>query len=52
MRDMTRTYALLVVPDEVWNAIKDALLKAGRRESEVDRNGEIDMHGIALVKER
>ena len=46
---MTHTYALLEVSEEAWEEIRKRLIEAGRRD--VDKDGEIDMHGIALVKE-
>ncbi len=46
---MTRTYALLEISEAAWQEIHDKLDEAGRMV--VAKNGEIDMHGIALVRE-
>jgi len=47
---MTHTYALLEVSVPVYEEIKEKLLAAGYQHAFNDK-GEIDMHGIALVKE-
>ncbi len=44
----THTYALLAVNNETHREIKDLLLKVGYDHA-INDEGEIDMHGIALV---
>ena len=46
---MTYTYALLEVSDAAYEEIKLKLLNAGYDHA-ISESGEIDMHGIALIK--
>jgi len=48
MRRMTHTYALLEVSASVYDEVEHLLRAAGSDEAIQD--GEIDMHGLALVK--
>jgi len=44
----THTYAVLAVSKEAYDEIRKKLLQAGY-EHAINRDGEIDMHGIALL---
>ena len=46
----THTYALLEVSHNAWKEIKAKLLEAGYDHA-INDEGEIDMHGIALVSD-
>jgi hypothetical protein len=47
----TYTYVLLEVSEQTYNEI-EAKLKAASYDHAFNERGEIDMHGIALVKEQ
>jgi len=47
---MSHTYALLEVSSSAYDEIKRKLLDAGYGHA-INAEGEIDMHGIALVKD-
>lgn len=44
---MTYTYAIMTVSQKVYDEIKVKLINAGYA-SQIDSNGDLDMHGIAL----
>ena len=48
---MTHTYALLEVSNAAYQEVKRKLIDAGYG-SAVNSDGEIDMHGIALVVDK
>ena len=48
---MSYTYALLGVSPATYEEIKKKLLESGYQHA-INDDGEIDMHGIALVKEK
>lgn len=48
---MTHTYALLEVSRPAYEEIQAKLIEAGYDHA-INKDGEIDMHGIALVPEK
>lgn len=46
----THTYAMLPVPEAVYRVIRAKLEEHGY-EHAIDDDGELDMHGIAIVSE-
>jgi hypothetical protein len=51
MTRITRTYVTMEVPPLFWKFIKEELEKAGYTHA-IGGDGELDMHGIALVPDR
>jgi hypothetical protein len=47
----THTYVTMDVPKAVYDIIREKLLAAGYEHAVDDREGELDMHGIALTRE-
>jgi hypothetical protein len=47
----TRTYVTMDVPPELYDLVRQKLLDAGYGHAVDDKEGELDMHGIALVKQ-
>ena len=46
----THTYVTMAVPPEVYELVRRNLLDAGYEHAVDDKQGELDMHGIALTK--
>jgi len=46
----THTYAIMEVPSELYDLVRQKLLDAGYAHAVDDRDGELDMQGIALVR--
>jgi hypothetical protein len=47
----THSYVTMAVPSEVYELVRQKLLDAGYEHAVDDKEGELDMHGIALTKE-
>ena len=47
---MTYTYATVTISPEAYDEVKRVLSEAGHFEFAVNDRGEIDMHGLALVR--
>lgn len=47
----THTFALVDVPPEFYALVRQKLLDAGYDHAVDDKEGTLDMHGLALVKE-